>query len=290
MKVLFVLALSALVSAEDVQNIENPVYGYIQKHAIPLAERIREAEEQMASQRIVGGNPSQLGAIPYQAGLLAKYANLNGTGVCGGSLVSANKVVTAAHCWYDGQNQAWIFTVVLGSVTLFTGGTRIQSSAVVTHPNWFPLLVRNDVAVIYLPSKVDFSNTISPIGLPSGSQLSKDFEGATAVASGFGWTTEGGPITTNQVLSHATLNVISNRICRYAFPLILQSSNICTSSLGGASVCSGDSGGPLALNSDGKPILIGITSFGSGLGCAVGLPAAFSRVTSFMNFFSKHID
>ncbi|KAJ8719664.1 hypothetical protein PYW08_011839 [Mythimna loreyi] len=289
MNALIVLAVAALASAEDVQIGRSPVYGYIQNHAIPLAEKIRAAEEQMVSQRIVGGNPSQLGDFPYQAGLLTKYEGLNGTGVCGGSLVSPNRIFTAAHCWYDGKNQAYIFTIVLGSVTLFTGGTRINSSTVVVHPNWSPLRARNDVAVIYLSTNVEFSKTISPIALPSGSQLSNNFEGVTAVASGFGWTTQGGPITTSQVLSHASLNVISNRICRFAFPLILQSSNLCTSSLEGASVCNGDSGGPLATNSDGKPILIGITSFGSGLGCAVGLPAAFARVTSFIEFFNKHI-
>nr|ADT80823.1 serine protease 53 [Mamestra configurata] len=283
------LALAALAYAEDVQVTESPVYGYIQNHAIPLAEKIREAEEQMTSERIIGGNPSQLGAFPYQAGLLAQYAGLDGTGVCGGSLVSSNKVITAAHCWFDGRNQAWIFTVVLGSITLFSGGTRVQSSAVAMHPNWIPLLVRNDVAVIYLPNTVASSDIISPIALPSGSQLSDDFVGVTAVASGFGWNIEGGPISANQFLSHVSLNVISNSVCRFAFPLNLHASNICTSSLGGASVCRGDSGGPLAINSDGKPILIGITSYGSGIGCAVGMPAAFARVTSFMDFFRQHI-
>lgn len=38
---------------------------------------------------------------------------------------------------------------------------------------------------------ISFTDIISPIALPSGSQLSDDFVGATAVASGFGWTTEG---------------------------------------------------------------------------------------------------
>uniref|UniRef100_A0A2A4K0B4 Peptidase S1 domain-containing protein n=1 Tax=Heliothis virescens TaxID=7102 RepID=A0A2A4K0B4_HELVI len=291
MKVIIVLALASLAYANVLPSIEgNTAYGYIQNYAIPLAEKIRKAEEQMSLERIVGGNPSNAGQFPYQAGLLASYAGISGTGICGGSLVSANRVITAAHCWFDGINQAWLFTVVLGSTTLFSGGTRIETSAVALHPNWQPLLVRNDVAVIYLPSAVQFSNTISPIALPSGSQLNQDFVGVTAVASGFGLTSDGGSISTSQVLSHVNLNVISNSICSLAFPLILQSSNICTSSLGGVSTCQGDSGGPLAVTSGGQPLLIGVTSFGSALGCQAGLPAAFARVTSYVDFFNQHIN
>lgn len=96
----------------------------------------------------------------FQAGLLSAIIGLTGTGVCGASLISSNRLVTAAHCWFDGTNQAWRFTVVLGSVTLFSGGTRIDTSVVAMHPNWTPLLVRNDVAVIYLSSPVSFSGKL----------------------------------------------------------------------------------------------------------------------------------
>nr|ADM35105.1 serine protease 36 [Mamestra configurata] len=290
MKVFIVLALATLAPANVQPPIEgNTAFGYIQNYAIPLAEEIRKAEEQMTSERIVGGNPSNLGQFPYQAGLLASYAGISGTGVCGGSLISSNRVVTAAHCWFDGVNQAWRFTVVLGSTILFSGGTRLDTSVVAVHPSWLPLLVRNDVAVIYLPSNVPSSDTISPIALPSGPQLQQDFAGVTAVASGFGLTSDDGSISTNQFLSHVNLNVITNSICSFAFPLILQDSNICTSGLGGASTCRGDSGGPLATIINGEPVLIGLTSFGSGLGCEASLPAAYARVSSFVDFFNQHL-
>ncbi|XP_013197969.1 brachyurin [Amyelois transitella] len=293
----FVVTLLAVASTAYGLNVEhaipdgNTAYGYLKNIGIPRAEQIRKAEEAYLNDasRIVGGVPAALGQYPYQAGLISDIVGLTGRGVCGGSLVTASRVITAAHCWFDGQNQAWRITVVLGSVLLFSGGNRIETSAVATHPSWLPLLVRNDVAVIYLPTPVTLSATINTIALPSGNQLSENFAGSTATASGFGVTSDGSGISTDQFLSHVSLNVITNSVCSYAFPFILQSSNICTSGVGGIGVCGGDSGGPLVVQRDGRPVLIGITSFGSALGCEINLPSAYARVTSFLDFFQQHI-
>ncbi|XP_050677509.1 brachyurin-like isoform X2 [Leptidea sinapis] len=299
MKVLAALlfALIPLAFAEDIlENSDipsyNTAYGYLTRFGIPEAERIRKAEEQMIKNpdsRIAGGSPSAPGQFPYQAGLISDIIGLSGNGVCGGSLLSARSVVTAAHCWFDGINRAWRFTVVLGSVTLFHGGTRIQTTFVRTHPSWFPLLVRNDVAVIDLLQAVQFSATISPISLPTPQEAQETFTGYQAIASGYGLTGDDHELTNQQHLSHVTLTVISNEICSIAFPSVLQNSNICTSGRGGASTCRGDSGGPLVAEVAKRPILIGIVSFGITFGCEIGYPAAYARVTSFLDFINGEI-
>jgi secreted trypsin-like serine protease len=53
----------------------------------------------------------------------------------------------------------------------------------------------------------------------------------------------------------------------------------------------GDSGGPLVYqDSQGRYVQIGVTSFGSGRGCAVGAPAVFTRVSSYVdNFIKQHL-
>ncbi|XP_028027455.1 brachyurin-like, partial [Bombyx mandarina] len=98
-----------------------------------------------------------------------------------------------------------------------------------------------------------------------------------------------GSIMPNQYLSRVNLEVIDNSMCSWVFPGILQPTNLCTSGVGGVGTCRGDSGGPLVITRNNRRILIGITSFGSGFGCEIGFPAAYARVTSFIDFFNKHI-
>lgn len=83
----------------------------------------------------------------FQGGLVIAMST-GGTSVCGSSLISTTRSVTAAHCWFTNQSQAAQFTVVLGSIALFSGGTRVETSNVVTHPNYSPSTLANDVAVI----------------------------------------------------------------------------------------------------------------------------------------------
>lgn len=47
-------------------------------------------------QRIVGGNEATPNSIPYQVGLFMIFPD--GTGFCGGSILSNRYVLTAAHC------------------------------------------------------------------------------------------------------------------------------------------------------------------------------------------------
>nr|AAV33653.1 chymotrypsinogen [Helicoverpa punctigera] len=280
------LALAVAVSAVEIGTPEagSPVFGYHAKFGIAEAARIKSAEEVQSfnGQRIVGGSITNIANVPYQAGLVITIFIFQS--VCGASLISHNRLVTAAHCKFDGVMTANSFTVVLGSNTLFFGGTRINTNDVVMHPNWNPSTVANDIAVIRISSIV-YNNVIQPIALPSGDELDNLFVGANALASGFGRTSDSGGIGTNQQLSSVTIPVITNAECAAVYgPAFVHDTNICTSGAGGKGTCNGDSGGPLAVDSNDKKILIGVTSYGAADGCAAGFPAAFARVTSFVSW------
>uniref|UniRef100_A0A2A4JTJ5 Peptidase S1 domain-containing protein n=1 Tax=Heliothis virescens TaxID=7102 RepID=A0A2A4JTJ5_HELVI len=287
---LVAVACARHITLEDVIDLEkNSAYGYISRFGIPLAEKVRKAEEEAQRNpgRIIGGSHAVLGQFPYQVGLLTELPN--GLSLASAVLVSPTRVLTAAHNLDDGVAFVTRINVVLGSITIFTGGTRVVSTDFILHENWTPSLIRNDVAMINLPSAVSISNILAPIALPSGNQLDEDFAGDIAIASGYGLTSDLGGIPANQQLSFVDLPVITNDECAAVYrSAIIQPSNVCTSGAGNKNICTGDSGGPLAVVRNNNPLLIGITSFGSG-SCESSMPSGFARVTYFIDWINNHL-
>ncbi|XP_048483155.1 collagenase [Plutella xylostella] len=284
MKVLVGILLLAAVAAARLVSEDLTAFNYHEKIGFAKAASILAAEQSIST-RIVGGSAAKPGDFKYQAGLVISIGQARS--VCGGVLLSATRVLTAAHCWFDGRNQAQAFEVVLGSTLLFTGGQRVHTTDVQTHENWNPIFVRNDVAIARI-SAVTLDDNVQPIALPVG-LTDNNFVGYKAVASGFGRTKDGAGIEPTQFLSYAWLEVIANDVCRRSFPINVFSSTICISGVNATSTCNGDSGGPLAVEIDNKRVLIGITSFGSAQGCENDSPAAFARITSFLPWIQARL-
>ncbi|CAK1582732.1 unnamed protein product [Parnassius mnemosyne] len=278
----FVATYAEIATIEDIT-----AYDYHRRIGIPEAARIKKLEDEAIKSgdlqsRIVGGSITDISQVPYQAGLVITMLWVL-TSVCGGSLISPTRVVTAAHCYTDGSLTAQSFTVVLGSNFIFSGGVRQTTTNFAVHPNWNPSTAANDIAVLRI-NAVSSSNVIQPIALPSGNELSNNFLGQTALASGFGKTSDNGNIGSNQRLSSVNLPILADAECSRVYSSWYHNTNICTSGAGGRGTCQGDSGGPLAVNSGGRRVLVGVTSFGHRDGCSVGYPAAYARVTSYVSW------
>ncbi|XP_063365790.1 trypsin alpha-3-like [Cydia amplana] len=279
MKLLIAFALVGLVAGGVIDAPADSVVelDYHNKIGIPLAARLKAAEEALDfdGARIVGGNPAALGQYPYIGGLVIAMST-GGTSVCGSSLLSNTRGITAAHCWRTLFSQATSFTVVYGTTLLFSGGTRVTTTDVELHANYNMLTLVNDIAIIRLPW-VTYTNVIQPIPIATGNS---DFAGTLAWASGWGLTSDGGSLTTAQFLSHAQVQVIANSVCAATYGTgTVQATTICIATTEGRGTCSGDSGGPLANAANN--LLIGVTSFGHRDGCQRGHPAGFARVTEF---------
>ncbi|XP_037296686.1 collagenase [Manduca sexta] len=167
MNLVIILVLSAVATALPA---DEP-YGYHRKVGIKLAESLRQAElaADFDGARITGGAPAPLGAHPYIGGLLIALRS-GWTSVCGSSLISHTRAITAAHCWFDGRETALGITIVLGSTRLFTGGVRVNSTNVEIHEQYNPINLLNDIAIIYL-SWIPFTPVIQAIALPTGSLM-----------------------------------------------------------------------------------------------------------------------
>ncbi|CAK1552766.1 unnamed protein product [Leptosia nina] len=281
---LVVLGVTAALAAPPAQ-YEPIVTDYHGEIGIPEAVRIKAAEaaSDFDGSRIVGGSLANTGQFPYMGGLLVTL-NTGGQSVCGSSLISPTRALTAAHCWRTRRFQGLLLTIVLGSLRLFSGGVRINSNNIVMHEGYDMDLLRNDIAIINLPV-IGLNNQIGTVNLASGNN---QFVNGVATAIGFGRTGDSwnGGITTGQQLRHVNLRVITNQECSSVYgtgPVI--DSTICVSGADRRSTCGGDSGGPLVLNNQ----LIGVTSFGAAAGCERGFPAGFARVTAFYSWIRARL-
>ena len=209
--------------------------------------------EQTIIPKIVGGTVAGPSDNPFQVALLTKSQpdNFNAQ-FCGGTLVKANVVVTAAHCSdfiTAGQVQ-----VLTGTLNLDGTGTRRDVVSIAIHPSWNARTFDYDVAVWTLAS--------STSGIPFASLASADPPvGANQLITGWGALTEGGSFPIN--LRKATVPIVSRTNCndRNSYRNSITERMICAGfDAGGVDSCQGDSGGPMAQGST----LTGIVSWGTG--------------------------
>ncbi|XP_004922848.1 collagenase isoform X1 [Bombyx mori] len=288
MKVLLLILLGAVSLASA--RLLPYMLSYHDTVGIPLAERLKKSEQarDFDGSRIVNGNPAPLGAHPYMVGLVIEMPG-NFNSVCGSSMLSNTRSLTAAHCWFDGSRQALSFTLAFGTTTVFVGGVRVRTTNVQMHENWSPINFSNDIAII-THNWVTYTNVIQPIALPSGSLLDNDFVGFWAQASGYGRTGDEPhhDITPNQIMREATLRVISNNECRNAYGSVVRNTILCTSGAEGSNICNSDSGGPLSIIDNNRRVLIGVVMFGSNR-CEGRLPGGYSRVTAYNNWIRARL-
>ncbi|CAH4034062.1 unnamed protein product [Pieris brassicae] len=261
------------------ESIQGDYHGQV---GIPKATWIRNAEaaSDFDGARIVGGSPAQLGAHSHFAGLLVQLVS-GEVSMCGGSLLSNTKLVTAARCWQSKGYQGRSFIVVLGSIRLFSGGVRISTKNVEIHADYDINNLNNDIAMITIPH-TGFTGSINSIALPFGLLERMLYAGNRAVAVGFGRQKDG---ASKDALNEISLDVISNQACASTYGSnVVINSTLCTSGANGFGPCLGDTGGPLDYSYEGIRYLIGVSSFVAERGCEAGLPAGFTRVTSFSSW------
>lgn len=235
--------------------------------------------------RIVGGNIVVPNSHAYQAVLLVVW--LGNTLLCGGSMISNRAILTSANCLSETTSTQVIlgahqFTAVEPTQHRVT----VTSSAYRIHPDYNPNNMNNDIATLILPAHVGFTPEIQPLNLAI--ETAGSFAGELATVTGWGRTSDESAANSPQ-LQYAQNNVITNADCWSFYAAIVIPSTICISNTGGRGICNGDSGSPLTVGGSGFRTQIGVASFWSTVGCAVGAPSAFARVSSFRTWINSNM-
>jgi secreted trypsin-like serine protease len=221
--------------------------------------------------RIVGGSNADALTHPFQVGLLAKSISNNyNAQFCGGTLVAARYVVTAAHCSDSLVNPGSEVQVLAGTQRLDGTGQRINVQRVHLHPGWNPNSFDNDVAVWELATPV------TGIAFASLATVQPSTPGTALRVTGWGtlaYQNNNSPTLLQQVDVPFVPTV--SGACQSQGGIT--SRMICAGQTGKDS-CQGDSGGPLTINrGSGYTELVGIVSFGSGCGDA-NFPGVYTNV------------
>lgn len=229
-----------------------------------------------APQPIVGGTATTTTAYPF----VMQITDSRGNQFCGGTLVAAKKVVTAAHCMV-GETTSGVRVVGGRTYLNGTNGTVSKVSKIWINPDYSDATNGDDVAVLTLSTSMPYT-TASYV---SSSQTSVYATGATARILGWGTTSESGG-SSNQ-LRTATVPIVSDTSCKTSYGSdFVKSDMVCAGySSGGVDTCQGDSGGPLLIGG----VLAGITSWGEG--CAeAGYPGVYTRLTTFSNLVATQVN
>ncbi|XP_051170632.1 transmembrane protease serine 9-like [Leptopilina boulardi] len=209
-------------------------------------------------------------AVPYQVSLQRM-----GEHFCGGSIIGEKWVLTAAHCFLHIHRHS--VEVMVGSYDR-TQGKTYRVKKVKVHPYYNQQINRNDIAVIKIHGRFEYSSMVSAISLPKRNMIG---DNKNVVITGWGQlgNRPGSPIQ----LQFINSQILNHRICEQSFGPI--DTHFCTFAQYGKGSCPGDSGGPIAMGE----YLVGLVSFGSEY-CASGSPDVHTNVFLFVDWIASIVN
>lgn len=179
-----------------------------------------------SNEKIVGGQQASPGSYPFQVGII-RVATTNGkvTGLvpmCGGTILTSRWILTAAHCFVEGEggkvegvrNTKGLFVHVGNTSLLADENARdwVPIKRVIPHPNYVTGTNVNDIALVELERtprrgvKAEQVTVVTrdsePVDLPTESELH---------IIGWGTTSEGGKPSAN--LMETTLTAVDRGQC-----------------------------------------------------------------------------
>ncbi|CAD5124755.1 DgyrCDS13021 [Dimorphilus gyrociliatus] len=240
------------------------------------------------AKRIVNGVDAVKGSWPWQVSVQACTAGFC-THNCGGSIINAEWVLTAAHCITNPDPEAHRLVFGLHDRSDESESLIRKPTVIRPHEDFINdgfLAFPNDVGVLKVDSPLDLARpNISPAKLVSADVGPLD--GTECTITGWGRLYGGGPIP--EILQQATTRVLSNDDCiSQGIGQAQYQYHICVNDDDGSNgSCNGDSGGPLNCPVGNDQQVAGVASFVV-TGCSVTAPAGYARVSEYISWIEEN--
>ncbi|XP_049873334.1 serine protease persephone-like [Pectinophora gossypiella] len=244
---------------------------------------------------IIGGELASVGEFPHMVAI--GFDRGNGYEFdCGGSLVSRNYVLTAAHC-IDTLDRIEPSMVRAGVVELGSNTWNDQTDYRIAEIKLYPSYTRrekyHDLALLRLQRPVKLSSYLNAACL----YTSADDPTTPLTVTGWGSTSATTDKRSSSLLK-ANVSAVSRERCSESYnvanyrklPRGISAEQLCAGDPDGLhDTCQGDSGGPLQqlMSTDGQYRLVGITSFGRGCGSPV--PGVYTRVSHYLDWIEDTV-
>ncbi|XP_063919243.1 trypsin delta-like isoform X2 [Zophobas morio] len=173
-------------------------------NSVHVTEKYKPTTFHETDGRIINGENATLGQFPWQTGIYLAY-NDTYYWFCGGSIISEEWILTAAHC-LDGAETAYAY---MATVDLFWVAAVTVSSEFILHEKYNASTLANDIGLIKLDGKIRFDDDVAPIALSSEPLEAGD----VVTVSGFGITSDADEEILSQFLNYITVTTITNSEC-----------------------------------------------------------------------------
>ncbi|XP_077025429.1 LOW QUALITY PROTEIN: acrosin [Tamandua tetradactyla] len=251
------------------------------------------------SVRVVGGQASVPGAWPWMVSVqVFTYHNSRRYHTCGGILLNAHWVLSAAHCFKD-KDKVNQWRLIFGAREVLSGSNApVRPPAqerfvekIIVHEKYGNRLKMNDIALLKVTPPVSCGAFVGQACLPPFKAGPPTIPQACWVA-GWGFLREQGSQPAS-LLQEARVVLIDLDLCNSTewYNGRISTTNVCAGyPEGKIDTCQGDSGGPLMCkdNVENVYMVVGITSWG--VGCArAKRPGVYTSTWHYLDWIASKI-
>ncbi|XP_015282119.1 PREDICTED: inactive serine protease PAMR1 isoform X2 [Gekko japonicus] len=232
--------------------------------------------------------------------------------ICSGALLNERTVVVASHCVTNLGKVTVLKTadlkVVLGK--FYRDDDRdektiqnLRISAIIVHPNYDPILLDSDIAIIKLLDKAKISSRVQPICLASMRDIDPPADDFQIVVTGWKILTDiADPNYKNDTIRMGTVQTVDSLVCEQQYEengiqVSVTESMFCAKQQPAAfsNICPSETGGIAAIPLPGKLSpeltwhLMGLVSWGYDKTCSLELYTGYTRVIPFKDWIEKNM-